>query len=203
MSSSPEVSRRVFVTAIFTLLLLIGVCHRRLVVLIDTLTTTSPCYHLLAAVAALLTYLLLAGRWAQLQSQLRADLDLYQCLEIVAISHSLNILLPANSGDLLRSRLIAQRGTVNSHSKILAFIMIERPIDFVIVVASVGFALSFAVPATGAVYPVFLTIGGLFSTGMTADAKERISTELRTVADGLCSLSTIDLVIVFCLSVVR
>lgn len=204
MSSSPTAHRRALVTAIFTLLLLIGVYVTvDWSVLIDTLATTSLRHYVLAAVAVLLTYVPLAGRWVQLQSRLRADLDFYECLEVVAISHSLNMLLPANSGDLLRSRLIAQRGTVDSHSTVLSFVAVERLIDFVIIIASVGLALPFVVPAAGAVYPALLVVGGLFGTGMLADAKGRISAELRTVSDGLASLSTTDLVIVFCLSVVR
>lgn len=84
---------------------------------------------LLALVVFYLTYLPLARRWKVLLGALSYAPSTWECIQMVAMSYGLNKLLPANSGDIVRSKIVEQYMHVDNHSAVLGMVALERATD--------------------------------------------------------------------------
>jgi uncharacterized protein (TIRG00374 family) len=91
------------------------------------------------------TYLLVALRWQVLARAVDIDLTLSESTEITALSYGINKLLPANAGDLARSKITDEYTTVESHSELLGLVVVERLADLctICLVVCVGIPLVF------------------------------------------------------------
>lgn len=74
-------------------------------------------------------YVPLALRWQSLARTANHHLPLRISFEIIAVSYGVNKLLPANAGDLMRSKISQRYVDVGSHGAILGLVAVERLFD--------------------------------------------------------------------------
>jgi uncharacterized protein (TIRG00374 family) len=82
-----------------------------------------------AVLVFLSVYVWSALRWKTLLEGLGYSLTFSNSLKVIAISYSFNKILPLNSGDLTRSKLMEHYIGVESHGKILGAVAMERFLD--------------------------------------------------------------------------
>jgi uncharacterized membrane protein YbhN (UPF0104 family) len=115
--------------------------------LLATIATVDTSWYSVALICFLCSYLPTIYRWQLLQRTLGYDPTLVSTFEILAISLGLNKILPANAGDLTRSKLTQRYYDVTSHTELLSLVAVARLLDFV--VALLLFCLgAFSVAAT-------------------------------------------------------
>jgi uncharacterized membrane protein YbhN (UPF0104 family) len=102
--------------------------------LLGTLGSVSILLYLLAIVIFMATYLPLAKRWHVLAHAIGYEFDVLTSFRIVAISYGMNKLLPANAGDLARSKITERFEHVESHTELIGMVAVERFFDVSILV---------------------------------------------------------------------
>lgn len=172
----------------------------------------------LAALVFASTYVLLAVRWRVLGRTADLALSLRASFEIVAISYGLNKILPANAGDLVRSKVSQRYVSVESHGALLGLVTVERLAD----VGSIGLAVvlsslflsgtpdrTIRVVAVGVAIGCFVAAFGLVrilprvSLSERLPLSETIRSELRNTSETFGALSIHRLSYVGVLSLAR
>lgn len=123
-------NRRQAATTALSLLLLISlfwfVDRQQLA---ETLQRTDLRWYVIGLVVFLSTYVPLSLRWQTLQTEVGYELTIQDSFEIISVSNGLNKLLPANSGDLARSKITEEYTPVDSHAELLGLVAFERVVD--------------------------------------------------------------------------
>lgn len=103
---------------------------------------------LYAAGAALFmtTYLPSGLRWRMLASSSGHESSLAEATKVVAISYSLNKLLPWNTGDFAKTKLAERYQDVESHSRLMGVVALERALD----ATSLLFIIALSLPLASA-----------------------------------------------------
>lgn len=112
-------------------------------VFVRTLTSVSLPTYLLATAVFASTYAFIAVRWQILANTASLGISLPHSFEITALSYGLNKILPANSGDLARSKITQQYVAVDSHGRVLGLVVLERLADVGTVCVIVALGLPF------------------------------------------------------------
>lgn len=151
--------RRLATTALslllFALLFFITDVNR----LVVTLRQTDPTWYAVAVLIFLFTYIPLTLRWQVLLRSVGYDTSARDCFAVIAISYGLNKLLPANSGDLARSKILQQYETVQHHSEVLGLVAIERVLD-VLTLTALLLVFSVFVESRQTIQYTALIVGG-------------------------------------------
>jgi uncharacterized protein (TIRG00374 family) len=200
-------------TGLFVGLFLLGDLNR----FVQTLIGTDGSLFAFAVIVFLGSYPLVTARWYVLNQTLDAPLSLLMSFEITAISYGLNKLLPANSGDMARSKITEQYTTVESHGELLGLVVVERLAD----IGAISLVLALSASAVSiapsvrklaiALLAGILVVGGLlyrvpalFIWVVTSiPVLERVQTELQRGLRITRKLSMRQLSLVVCLSLVR
>lgn len=101
-----------------------------------------------------------------LNRAVEGKLSLSACFEITAISYGLNKILPANSGDLARSKITERYTTVDSHGEILGLVAIERLLDVGALCLVLAISVSLLPISPGDLFPLFVVAGALVLVGI-------------------------------------
>jgi len=163
------------------------------------------------------TYVLLGFRWRVLVEK-RLSLTLRTSFEIVAVSYGVNKLLPANAGDVLRSKIAQRYVTVDSHGALLGLVAVERLFD----VGTIGLAIVLsslflsdvvgpmmrvvavgALVASTAVLLIATRVSSVTSWYRRLPLPEFVRRELASIVDAVGDLSAIELSVVGTLSLAR
>lgn len=183
--------------------------------LVSTVRTTDPFVYGAAVTVYVGTYLPLGVRWQRIQRSVGYHRPVLECIEVVSISYSFNRLLPANMGDVGRSRVANRYFDINSHTELLGLVGVERSLDLVsIAVLLVGSSLLVGLETGSQIVRVgagvLLVVVGLV-VSLRYTALDRVTAVcpplLRTVVEDLLSgfrrLSGVDIGVVLSLSFVR
>lgn len=115
--------------------------------------STEPVYYIGALALFFLTYVPAGLRWQILCRDIGSEISYIESVKVFSISTALNKLLPVNSGDILRSKLMQNYIGVESHGAILGIVVMERLLDLLALLTIIGVSFSLV----GAVYrPVVL-----------------------------------------------
>lgn len=101
-------------------------------------------YYLLAVAVFLSIYLWSCLRWKKLSESIGYSISVKTSFKIIAVSYGMNKILPFNSGDLARSKIMERYTDVDSHGEIAGIVAIERLLD-VIFLGLIVFYSSFAI----------------------------------------------------------
>lgn len=74
-------------------------------------------------------YITVSLRWQRLSNSIGYDLGFLESLKIIAAAYGFNQLLPGNSGDLARSKVMENYTEIKDHSSILGTVALERFYD--------------------------------------------------------------------------
>lgn len=99
--------------------------------------------YVLASLLFFSTYVATALRWQNLVSSVGCDFGFVESLKTLAIAYGFNQLLPGNSGDLARSKIMENYTGVEKHSKILGTVVLERFYDAFFVTGIILIAANF------------------------------------------------------------
>ena len=72
-----------------------------------------------------------AFRWNSLIKGLGYSMSLGESLKVISMSYGFNKILPLNSGDLTRSKLMERYTEIDSHGKVLGAVAMERLLDII------------------------------------------------------------------------
>ncbi|MFB6143710.1 MAG: YbhN family protein [Candidatus Nanohaloarchaea archaeon] len=137
------------------------------------------------------TYAATAKRWKNLANSVGEQLSLKDSLKTVSVAYGFNQLLPGNSGDIARSKIMENYTEVESHSSLLGAVALERFYDALVVTAVVVVAANFVAPAftASAAWLVKLFTAALIlfvaAVGFMEYSGRRISFLPERVADAL------------------
>ena len=101
----------------------------------------------------LLIYPVAALRWIKIYSD--HMLGIGDSLKTIAISYSLNKVLPFNSGDIARSKIMENYTEVESHGEVLGLVGLERASDILVLSATASISLM-----------TFLSVSNIFLTSL-------------------------------------
>ena len=101
----------------------------------------------------LLIYPVAALRWIKICSD--HMLGVGDSLKTIAISYSLNKVLPFNSGDIARSKIMENYTEVESHGEVLGLVGLERASDILVLSATASISLM-----------TFLSVSNIFLTSL-------------------------------------
>jgi|GEM_PF-2658480 conserved hypothetical protein len=112
----------------------------------------------------LLIYPIAALRWIKIcpDHMIRVS----SSLKTIAISYGLNKVLPFNSGDIARSKIMQNYTEVESHGELLGLVGLERVSDIVVLSATASISLITFLPASNVFFtalPIVLVISGMYS----------------------------------------
>jgi len=138
-NKSKEISSILLASIILAGLLYIGNTTE----VVDNIRSTNPAYYVSALLVFSLTYLPAELRWKFLCVKIDVKISHIQSFKIFSISTALNKILPFNSGDLLRSRIMQEHTDIPSHTNILGLVIIERLLDLagLITITAISIAL--------------------------------------------------------------
>jgi uncharacterized membrane protein YbhN (UPF0104 family) len=160
-----------FLLAVVLLGLLIQLANFRSILAV--LGTVDWWWYLLGLVLFMCSYVAATWRWMKLSGSIGYDIGFRVGFEIVAISYSLNLLLPANAGDLARSKVVEQYHEIETQTEVFSLVVLLRLMDLLVAVglfslASLSLGLSFVSTrgeVTGLVLAVsILAVSYIFST---------------------------------------
>ena len=112
----------------------------------------------------LLIYPVAALRWIKIYSD--HMLGIGDSLKTIAISYSLNKVLPFNSGDIARSKIMENYTKVGSHGKVLGLVGLERASDVAVLSATASISSISLLPVSNiflTALPVVLIVSGMYS----------------------------------------
>lgn len=115
-----------------------------------------------AGFAFMLAYVPATVRWKLLQRGVGLDISFVSAFEIIVISYGLNRLLPANAGDLARSKVSERYFEVESHSTQLGLVALERVLDVASILVlfwSMSYFASGLIPSTPVQMSCVLGVG--------------------------------------------
>lgn len=92
------------------------------------LKDVKPFYYIAGLVVFLTIYPLNGLRWKIMTSK-KAEISFRDSVKIVGISYGLNKILPLNSGDIARSKIMEQYSDFENHGSILGIVALERLMD--------------------------------------------------------------------------
>lgn len=101
--------------------------------IVSNISRTNLSYYAAASGIFLTIYLWSGLRWQSLIKGLGYDISLAESLKVIAISYGFNKVLPFNSGDLARSKIMERYTAVDSHGKLLGAVGMERVLDLIVV----------------------------------------------------------------------
>ncbi|NMJ77376.1 flippase-like domain-containing protein [Nanohaloarchaea archaeon] len=99
------------------------------------LANVKPVTYFFGVLVFLSIYIWSGFRWIALTKSLGYSMDLKSSLKLIIVSYGFNKLLPLNSGDLTRSKIMEKYTDIESHGKVLGAVVMERFLD----VAFLGF----------------------------------------------------------------
>ena len=124
-------------------------------------------YYLLAILIFLSIYLWSSLRWKKLSESIGYDISFKTAFKIIAVSYGMNKILPLNSGDLARSKIMDRYTEVNSHGEIAGIVAIERLLDVIflgLIILLSSFAILGGAKRFFWIYPgIFVLITIVFS----------------------------------------
>ena len=127
------VSRRSIGKLIITLsLLLIFLIISNPLELLKNLQRTNLPTYILGLLIFLSVYPIAGLRW-KIMTENITDIRYSDCMKILGMSYGLNKVLPLNSGDIARSKLMEKYVDIENHSQILGLVALERLVDVIIV----------------------------------------------------------------------
>lgn len=112
----------------------------------------------------LLIYPVAALRWIKMCPNNMIGVS--SSLKTIAISYGLNKVLPFNSGDIARSKIMENYTELKSHGKILGLVGLERVSDIVVLSATASVSLVIFLPVSNVfltALPTVLIISGMYS----------------------------------------
>ncbi|MFB6242335.1 MAG: YbhN family protein [Candidatus Nanosalina sp.] len=105
--------------------------------------------YLLAVGVFLTIYFWSAFRWKSLTDGLGYSIGAWESAKIIAMSYGFNKMLPLNSGDLTRSKLMERYARVSSHGEILGAVAMERMLDVMFLGAISAISAVYLLGGTG------------------------------------------------------
>lgn len=123
-------------------------------------------------------YLWSGLRWRSLTSGLGYSLGLNGSVKIIMMSYGFNKILPLNSGDLTRSKLMERYTDVDNHGKILGAVAMERFLDVLLLGALTGVSSLTLLSNSGSILWILLGAGLLISSMSLARLKNKQVLEL-------------------------
>ena len=145
-------------------------------------------WYLLGGVCFLGGYLPATVRWNQLQRTAGYPSHNRVAFEVIAVSYALNQLLPVNAGDVTRTAVVDRYYEVKSHPELAGLVVVERAIDFCVVVVLLGVGslvvAAELVPVETYATGALLVVGGI---AVIAGLWWRLGTDASRVADRLAS----------------
>lgn len=122
---SDQRSRSILITGILTVIFLYFVDPLSLLLQISQ---TNPVIYLLSLSIFLTVYPLTALRWKIMTSNI-VEISFQDSIKTLSISYGLNKILPLNSGDIIRSKILENYVEIEKHGEILGLVTLERLID--------------------------------------------------------------------------
>lgn len=110
--------------------------------LILQISQTNPLMYLLSLCIFLTVYPLTALRWKIMTSNL-VKISLQESVKTLCISYGLNKILPLNSGDIVRSKILENYVEVEKHGEILGLVGLERLIDVSVLITFLSLPMLF------------------------------------------------------------
>jgi uncharacterized protein (TIRG00374 family) len=123
-------------------------------------------------------YLWSGLRWRSLTSGLGYSLGLNGSVKIIMMSYGFNKILPLNSGDLTRSKLMERYTDVDNHGKILGAVAMERFLDVLLLGALTGVSSLTLLNDSGSILWILLGAGLLISSMSLVRLKNKQVLEL-------------------------
>ena len=123
-------------------------------------------------------YLWSGLRWRSLTSGLGYSLGLNGSVKIIMMSYGFNKILPLNSGDLTRSKLMERYTDVDNHGKILGAVAMERFLDVLLLGALTGVSSLTLLSNSGSILWILLGAGLLISSMSLVRLKNKQVLEL-------------------------
>jgi len=179
-----------------------------------TIMAVDTVWYLLGVVTVIAGYVPTTLRWLALQRHMDTIPSPSDAFEIVAISYALNTVLPANSGDLARTKIAERYHNVSNHAELLSLVAVERLADvlaiLILLVLTMGFVTTqLFSPWTVAGSGIFILLTAIaafkaIQTGTSIPIlPESVSKQLQTATKTVASLSLGTLLLVQFYSVVR
>lgn len=131
-------------TTVLSLLLLAGLVYvAKPGRIIESLSSADLKLYFGAATLFLGVYIPITVRWKRLLEGLGTELSLADSFRVVAVSYGMNKVLPANSGDLARSKIVEGYVEVENHGEILGGVALERFLDILTITSIILFSSLF------------------------------------------------------------
>jgi len=99
--------------------------------LLKQILKTNISIYLIGLILFSSVYPLTALRWKRLCS-VNYEVGFNQCLKIISISYGINKILPFNSGDIVRSKIMERYIDIESHGDVLGLVAVERLSDIAV-----------------------------------------------------------------------
>lgn len=103
--------------------------------------------YLAAAALFFSSYITISLRWMNLSKSIGIRLRFREAVKIITLSYGFNQLLPGNSGDLARSKIMQNYVEINNHSEVLGTVALERFYDALMVTLLLLVSASFLAPS--------------------------------------------------------
>lgn len=127
-----------------------------------------------SAVLVFLTiYVWSAFRWKALISGLGYEITLQESVKTIAMSYGFNKILPMNTGDLTRSKLMERYTEIDSHGKLLGAVAMERFLDIVFLGVLTTASSFYLLGKTGDLTWILVTAGVLTILMISVRLKNR------------------------------
>lgn len=161
------------------------------------------------------TYIPITRRWQVLTRAQGFNTRFVDAFKVVAISYGFNKTLPANSGDLARSKIMARYENVESHGRVLGAVAVERSLDLVVLGGIIAFSSMFlasrffdavyviVVPALVGATGVFLGLKFLHLDRLFSMLPGSLGSFAEKVAEGYRSSTPVELAEALFYSVLR
>lgn len=202
----------IFQVAVSTVLLAALAYYVDFARVLENVSRADPVLYLVGVLLFVTTYVPSGMRWRMLARASGYSSSLWSSMKLVAISYSLNKVLPWNTGDFAKPKLAERYGEVESKSRLLGVVGMERALDasalLLIVAVSI---LLVAAPAFQSVVWIalpfifgiaFAVIFSFYRPSLVrAVVPERIWEPVEEVLDGFSAASGRDLVEGFALSI--
>lgn len=141
--------------------------------ILSHLSNVKPEIYSLAVIVFLTVYLWSALRWKALISGLDYEITLQESIKTIAMSYGFNKILPMNSGDLTRSKLMERYTEIDSHGKVLGAVAMERFLDIVFLGVLTAASSFYLLGKTGNLAWIFVTAGVLTLLMISVRLKNR------------------------------
>jgi uncharacterized protein (TIRG00374 family) len=179
-----------------------------------TIASVNIFWYLLGVATIIIGYVPATLRWLALQRHVETVPSTFDAFEIIAISYAVNTVLPANSGDLTRTKVAERYHDVTNHAELLSLVAVERLADVLAILLLVSLTMALVTAqlfspwiVTGSSMILLLTAGLLIkvisSREMISFLPESVLAQLEIASDTVTSLSVGTLLLVQFYSVCR